>query len=66
MTQAECSDKFYDWAEGTQISRMSGIADFGPSDEVCETDEILFDDELSQLLVKNYLMMESASRQRKL
>lgn len=27
-------DEFYDWSESTQISRMSGLTDFGPSSEV--------------------------------
>lgn len=33
-TWEEFYDKFYDWSESTQISRMSGLTDFGPSSEV--------------------------------
>lgn len=50
MTWADYYDKFYDWSESTQVSKMASITDFGPSGEVCEMAQALFDDKLAQRL----------------
>lgn len=36
MTWDEYYDKFYDWANSTQISRISQLTSFGSADEICE------------------------------
>ena len=36
MTWEEYYDRFYDWAESTQISRLSELTDFGPAEEIME------------------------------
>lgn len=36
MTWAEYYDKFYDWAEGTQIKKLSSVEELGPAEEVAE------------------------------
>ncbi len=36
MKWEEYYDKFYDWSESTQISKMSGLTDFTSSEEICE------------------------------
>ncbi len=36
MTWDEYYDKFYDWANSTQISRISQLTSFGSADELCE------------------------------
>lgn len=36
MTWEEYYDKFYDWSESTQISRLSSVEALGPADEVAE------------------------------
>jgi hypothetical protein len=36
MTCEEYYDKFYDWAESTQIKKLSSVDVLGPADEVAE------------------------------
>ena len=36
MTWDEYYDKFYDWAESTQIKKLSSVESLGPADEVTE------------------------------
>lgn len=36
VTWEEYYDKFYDWAEGTQIKKLSSVNALGPADEVAE------------------------------
>lgn len=36
MTWPEYYDKFYDWSESTQISRLSSVEELGPAEEVAE------------------------------
>ena len=36
MTWEEYYDKFYDWSESTQISRLSSVEALGPAEEVAE------------------------------
>lgn len=36
MTWEEYYDKFYDWAESTQIKKLSSVDTLGPADEVAE------------------------------
>lgn len=55
MKWAEYYEKFYDWSESTQASRLSGLTDFGSSSEICEIAQDLFDDKLAQRLIKKAL-----------
>lgn len=55
MTWAEYYDKFYDWSESTQISRLSSVKDFGPSDEVCEIAEAFCDEKIASRLIRKAL-----------
>ena len=36
-------ERFYDWADSTQVSNISKLTTFGPSAEVCEIAQSLFD-----------------------
>ena len=36
MTWDEYYDKFYDWAESTQIKKLSSVESLGPGEEVAE------------------------------
>ena len=36
MTWEEYYDKFYDWAESTQIKKLSSVEALGPAEEVTE------------------------------
>ena len=40
---------FYEWAESTQISRLSSLTDFGPSDEIVEVVQNFYDEKVRQL-----------------
>ncbi len=55
MTWAEYYENFYDWADSTQISRLSALSDFGPPEEVCEIAQDLPDDKAAQRLIKKAL-----------
>jgi len=45
-------DRFWDWAESTQISRISTLTDFTSSAEVAEIANEFFDEKISTRLVK--------------
>ena len=45
-------DRFHDWAESTQISRISALTDFTSSAEVVEIANEFFDEKCSTRLVK--------------
>ena len=45
-------DRFWDWAESTQISRISSLTDFTSSAEVAEIANEFFDEKISTRLVK--------------
>lgn len=45
-------EKFYDWAESTQISRISGLTGFQESSEVAEIIENIFDTTAASRLVR--------------
>jgi len=45
-------DRFWDWAESTQISRISTLTDFTSSAEVAEIANEFFDEKNSTRLVK--------------
>lgn len=48
MKRADYYDRFYDWSESTQASRLSGLTDFGPSsDTLCDGTKIPMDDVLT-------------------
>lgn len=49
-------DNFYDWAESTQISYLSGLTSFGPAEEVCEIAEAFFDEKAASKLIRKPLM----------
>ena len=36
MTWEEYYEKFYDWAESTQIKKLSSVEELGPAEEVAE------------------------------
>ena len=55
MTWAEYYDKFYDWSESTQISRLSSVKDFGPANEVCEIAEAFCDEKIASRLIRKAL-----------
>jgi hypothetical protein len=45
-------EKFYDWANSTQISRFSKLTSFGSADEICEVAIQLCDDVAATRLIK--------------
>ena len=55
MTWDEYYNGFYEWAESTQISRISSLTDFGTSDEVCEIAQNLYDEKIATRLIKKAL-----------
>ena len=55
VTWDEYYEKFYDWAESTQKSKISSITDFGASDEICEIALEFYDEKAAQRLVKRAL-----------
>lgn len=55
MTWAEYYDKFYDWSESTQISRLSSVKDFGSASEVCEIAEAFCDEKIASRLIRKAL-----------
>lgn len=57
MEWADYYDRFYDWAGSTQISRISGLADFGPdcSAEVLEVAQSISDDKAVIRLINKAL-----------
>lgn len=54
MEWADYYERFYDWAENTQINRISDLTDFGTasSAEVFEAAQRLFDDKAVIRLIK--------------
>ena len=46
---------FYEWAESTQISRLSSLTDFGPSDEIVEVVQNFYDEKIATRLVRKAL-----------
>ena len=52
MTWAEYYDKFYDWSESTQISRLSSVTNFGPADEICEIAAAFSDEKIANRLIR--------------
>lgn len=52
FTWDEYYGNFYDWAESTQISYMSGLKSFGPADEVCELAQEFADEKLSSRFIR--------------
>ena len=46
---------FYEWAESTQISRLSSLTDFGPSDEIVEVVQNFYDEKVATRLVRKAL-----------
>ncbi len=52
MTWDEYYDQFYDWAESTQISKMSQLTSFGPSDEVYEIAMCFNDEKVVSRLIR--------------
>lgn len=55
MTWEEFYDKFYDWAESTQISRISQLTSFGSHDQVAEIIENYSDEKVASRLAKKAL-----------
>lgn len=52
MTWEEYYDRFYDWANSTQISRISKLTSFGSADEICEVAMELSDERAATRLIK--------------
>lgn len=52
MTWDEYYEKFYDWANSTQISRISHLTSFGPTNELCEVAIELSDEAAATRLIK--------------
>lgn len=52
MTQEEYYDKCSDWAISTQISKISQITDFGPSDQVWEIAQDYMDGKTASRLIR--------------
>lgn len=55
MEWADYYERFYDWAESTRISRMSGLTDFDSSSEVFEIAQEFTDDKVAIRLVNKAL-----------
>ena len=55
MTWETFYDRFYDWADSTQISNISKLENFGPSAEVCEIASAFIDEKAATRLVKKAL-----------
>ena len=55
MTWDEYYVNFYEWAESTQISRLSSLTDFGPSDEIVEVVQNFYDEKVATRLVRKAL-----------
>lgn len=57
MTWDEYYDKFYEWADSTQISRLSSLTDFSPncSAEVLEVAQCFVDDKIVMRLINKAL-----------
>ena len=55
MEWFEYYERFYDWAESTQINRISGLTDFGPSCEVVEIAQSLSDEKAISRLIRKAL-----------
>ncbi|MBQ7033832.1 MAG: hypothetical protein IJN25_09280 [Clostridia bacterium] len=55
MTWDEYYMGFYEWAESTQISRMSTLTDFGPSDEIVEIVQNFYDEKIATRLIRKAL-----------
>ncbi len=52
MTWDDYYERFYDWAESTQISRISLLTDFGSSAEIAEIAQQFFDEKIASRLIK--------------
>ena len=55
MTWDEYYNAFYDWSESTQISRLSSLTDFGPSDEIFEIAQNFYDEKIATRLIRKAL-----------
>lgn len=56
MTWDEFYDKFYDWAPGTQIKKISQLSSFGSPEEVWEVAENLDDGAVATRFIKKALI----------
>ncbi len=52
MTWETFYDRFYEWADSTQVSNISKLTTFGPSAEVCEIAQALFDEKACARLLR--------------
>lgn len=48
-------EKFYDWANSTQINRLSQLTFFGPADEVTEVAQELLNEKAASRLIRKVL-----------
>lgn len=55
MTWETYYDRFYDWADSTQISNISKLENFGPSAEICEIALAYVNEKAATRLVKKAL-----------
>lgn len=52
MTWEDFYDKFYEWADSTQVSRISQLTTFGSHEQVAEIVEAYFDEKAASRLAK--------------
>ena len=52
MTWETYYERFYDWAESTQLKHISSLTDFGSSDEICEIAENLPNEKAASKLIR--------------
>ena len=52
MTWEDFYDKFYEWADSTQVSRISQLTTFGSHKQVAEIVEAYFDEKAASRLAK--------------
>ena len=55
MTWEEFYDKFYEWADSTQVSRISQLTSFGSHEQVAEIIQMYYDEKAACRLAKKAL-----------
>lgn len=55
MTWETYYEKFYEWADSTQVTNMSKLENLGPSEEICEIAQAFYEEKHATRLVKKAL-----------
>ncbi len=55
MTWEDFYDKFYEWADSTQVSRISQLTSFGSHEQVAEIIQMYYDEKAASRLAKKAL-----------